>query len=181
MQVSRHAFTGLSLRQKQDCRSRFEVQATKTLARELARQVRSIAQAMRHSECGRYQAKPLSKWQRPMDLTGHYSNPSGPLKVLLEAAVAGSGGRRRPLTLSRSLPPGRRLGAVKRAIRSVLSDANGPVAARDVHASVEERLERSVSYDNIRKVLSAAARDPSSGIARSNEDGTRGLASRQPP
>ena len=71
---------------------------------------------------------------------------------------------------------GRRLGAIKRAIRSVLSDADGPISVRDVHSSVEERLERSVSYDNIRKVLSAAARDPSSGIARKQRgryEGTR--------
>ena len=106
-----------------------------------------------------------------MDLTGQYSNPAGPLKALLEAA---SEGYRRPVPPSRSLPPGRRLGAI--AIRSVLSNADGPIGPRDVHASVEERLERSVSYDNVRKVLSAAARDASSDIARKQRgqyEGTR--------
>jgi hypothetical protein len=39
----------------------------------------------------------------------------------------------------------------------------------------EERLERSVTYHDVRKVLSAAARDPSSGIARQQRGGRTGL------
>ena len=53
--------------------------------------------------------------------------------------------------------------------------------ARNVHAAVEERLERSVSYDNVRKVLSAAARDPSSGIARKQRGRYDGTRQQQPP
>jgi hypothetical protein len=101
-----------------------------------------------------------------MDLTGQYSNPSGPLKMLLEATSAASEGHRRPVTPRGSRPPSLRLGSIKRAVLSVLSDADGQLRARDVQASVEERLQRTVSYDNVRKVLSAAARDPSSGVAR---------------
>jgi hypothetical protein len=59
-----------------------------------------------------------------VDLTGQYSNPSGPLKLLLEAVSAGDG-HRRPVTPSRYLPPGLRLGAIKRAIRSVLGEPTG--------------------------------------------------------
>jgi hypothetical protein len=114
-----------------------------------------------------------------VDLTGQYSNPSGPLKALLEAASAAPEGYRRPVTPSRSLPPRRRLGAIKRAIRSVLSDAEGPIGARDIHALVEERLERSVSYDNVRKVLSAAARDPSSRGVDPRRDGHDRLSARE--
>jgi hypothetical protein len=101
-----------------------------------------------------------------MDLIGQYSNPSGPLKTLLAVASAAPDGLSRPITPSRSRPPELRLGAIKRTVLSVLSDADGPIRARDVHASVVERLRRTVSYDNVRKVLSVAARDPSSGVAR---------------
>ncbi len=117
-----------------------------------------------------------------MDLTGQYSNPSGPLKPLLEAASsAASEGHRRPFTPSGSLPPGLRPGAIERAVLSVLSDAVGPIRNRDVHASVEERLEarcRTTTFARsyrlqrvIRRVASLAC----------NGDGTRGLASRSEP
>jgi len=101
-----------------------------------------------------------------VDLTGQYSNPSGPLKLLLEAASAPQESRQRPITPSRRRRPELRLGAVKRAVLSVVVGADEPIRARDVHAAVEQRLQRAVSYDNVRKVLAASARDPSSGVAR---------------
>ena len=102
-----------------------------------------------------------------MDLAGQYSNQFCPAVKLLSLLAEGSDHPprvREPETPRR--PENQRLGAIKRAVLSVLSEAAGPVRALDVHASVEKRLGRRASYDNIRKVLAAAAGDPSTGIAR---------------
>ncbi len=68
-------------------------------------------------------------------LSGQFSNPFGPLKTLLGVASAVPEAHRKPPTHSRSRPLGRRLGAIKRAVLSVLSDADGAIRARDAHAS----------------------------------------------
>jgi hypothetical protein len=93
--------------------------------------------------------------------------------------LASDKGRRpvQPAAPSRERP-----GVINRAVLSVLRNAGRPLGAREVQAVVEERLERKVSYDNIRKVLAAVARDPSSGITRTGRGryaGKKGLIVRR--
>jgi hypothetical protein len=102
-----------------------------------------------------------------MDLSGQFSNPSGPLKGLLEAIFEIPDGPSRPATEARR-PALRqlRLGAIRAAVLIVLGEAKQPMRVREVHASVEQRLQVAVSYDTVKSVLCAAAGNPSTGVGR---------------
>jgi len=106
-----------------------------------------------------------------MQLSGQYSNPSGPLKAALESlsdprpecaprpeyATAVSG---------RPAPPRLRWGAIQAAVVEVLSEVAMPMRVWDVHAAVEKRLRLDVSYHTVCSFLIAAARSPSCGVER---------------
>jgi len=100
-----------------------------------------------------------------MDLTGHHSNPSEPLKALLEAGSEWRGGRDRASSVSRSgqadaseLSIGsthRRHGWVLEAVIRVLELHQRPMQAREVHAAVEALLGEPVRWASVKACLAA--------------------------
>lgn len=95
-----------------------------------------------------------------MHLVGQLSNPSGPLKAVLEVAAVVRPG---PSELRESVvvePASGRLGngVVQRAVVKVLVAARRPMRAPEVHAVVEDLLGRPVSKDSISWCLAAGAR-----------------------
>jgi len=84
-----------------------------------------------------------------MHLVGHYSNPSPPLKTVLEWAPGGHGyRRRRPKT---PIPRPKRLGngVVQVAVVKVLSRTGDPMSLAEIHAGVERLIGRPVSKESV--------------------------------
>lgn len=109
-----------------------------------------------------------------MDLTGHHSNPSGPLKALLElsARVLETPDSRadRPQT---ALGPAtgtiglrhRRHGWVQEAVIRVLEQHGSPLRARDVHRAVEAHV-GPVRSASVKACLAANVKGESSRFIR---------------
>lgn len=70
----------------------------------------------------------------------------------------------RPLPSRRELRPEQ--GVIQRTVFSVLAEANQPMRVTEIHASVEERLGRPVSYATVNSCLSVAARDARRPVRR---------------
>lgn len=98
-----------------------------------------------------------------MDLSGHHSNPPGPLEGLLDAASCGAGGRLEatqggrvgaPVTLGAAVGAAHpRQGRIIDAIAQVLGDQGDPMKGRDVHAQVETLLGEPVRWASIKATL----------------------------
>jgi hypothetical protein len=111
----------------------------------------------------------------PVDLAGHHSNPSGPLKALLEWSAQApetlDSGADRPKT---ELGPAmgsislrhRRHGWVQEAVIRVLEQHASPMRARDVHLAVEARLGSPVRWASVKACLAANVRGESSQFVR---------------
>ena len=111
----------------------------------------------------------------PMHLSGHYSNPPAPLKVVLGLLGGEPGGTLGAAedaasypapALGRPTAPRLRWGAIQASVLTVLGEAERPLRVRDVHALVEERLEVQISYHTICSFLIAAGKKPASGVER---------------
>jgi hypothetical protein len=102
-----------------------------------------------------------------VDLIGQYSNPGGPLKALLEAIFEIPERPSRPATEARRATLRQlRLGALRAAVLIVLGETKQPIRVREVHAAVAQRLQIAVSYETIKSALSAASRNPATGVER---------------
>jgi hypothetical protein len=102
-----------------------------------------------------------------MHLRGQYSNPSGPLKALLEAISEIPDGPSTSSTEAKTyVLPRLRMGAIRAMVLIVLGEAKEPMRVREVHASVAQRLQLAVSYDTVANFLSVAAKNPSTGVIR---------------
>lgn len=101
-----------------------------------------------------------------MDLSRQYSNPSGPLKTLLDGASRRreSGAKRHPAPVR--APLRLRMGTIQAVVLDVLGDAHAPIRPREVHAAVEQRLGQPVSRDTIGSYLSVAARTAAMPVIR---------------
>jgi hypothetical protein len=101
-----------------------------------------------------------------MHLRGQFSNPSPPLKILLDAANHASddrmGGHQAPVRAQLRL----RMGAIQDAAVEALGNANEPMRPRDIHASVERHLHQTVSKDTVGSFLSVAARNAAMPVIR---------------
>jgi len=100
-----------------------------------------------------------------MDLAGHHSNPSGPLRALLEGSSEG----RRQVDPAQSAshrdsikpadpsvgPKHRRHDWVQEAVIRVFELHEGPMQAREVHAAAEELLGESVRWGSVKACLAA--------------------------
>jgi hypothetical protein len=94
-----------------------------------------------------------------MHLRGQFSNPSGPLKALLEAISEIPQGPSEPAVAARTyVLPRLRMGAIQGAVLDVLGASSEPMRTRDVHASVQRHLHCTVSRDTVGSFLSVAAR-----------------------
>jgi hypothetical protein len=100
-----------------------------------------------------------------MDLTGRHSNPSGPLRAVLDWAVTAYEGRdsdaKQPLRVGAKRAAGS-LGAAHRrhdwvlaAVISVLEVHAGAMRARDVHSAVEAMLGRPVRWASVKACLAS--------------------------
>jgi hypothetical protein len=102
-----------------------------------------------------------------MGLLGCYSNPEiqGRLRQLSEKLdrLTASNAAPRPSTRS-----DRRLrgGMVPRAIERVLSQATGPMRARDIHGEVEDLLGRAVPVSSVKNRLAKQARGEKPRLVR---------------
>ena len=101
-----------------------------------------------------------------MHLTGQYSNPSAPLKTLLEAISRIPQGPSRTASEARTQVLPRRWGAIQATVLIVLGEARRPMRVREVHAVVEERLGVTVSYHTVCSFLRAAGKKPAIGVER---------------
>ena len=111
-----------------------------------------------------------------MDLTGHHSNPSRPLKLLLEWAFTAR--ESHDLTAnppSQALAKGvqdsigtahRRHDWVLSAVIRVLEQHGGPMRAREVHMAVERLLGSRVSRASVKACLAANATGASPRFVR---------------
>lgn len=111
-----------------------------------------------------------------MDLTGHYSNPSGPLSTLL--AIDWNGRADIDGADSDALPVGataanqsigsqhRRSDWVQEAVIRVLEQHPQPMQAREVHAAVEALLGESVRWGSVKACLAANVAGPSPRFVR---------------
>ncbi len=96
-----------------------------------------------------------------MDLTGHHSNPSRPLEVLLNDRFERAGAEDRPYVspAGRARPPTgsrhRRHDWVLEAVIRVLAERKVPMRARDVHRAVEALLGEPVRWGSVKKCLSS--------------------------
>lgn len=108
-----------------------------------------------------------------VDLVGALSNPVGPLKTLLEGPhwirqdSESSGSVRLPATTSQTIgAQHRRRGWVVEAIVRVLSDRQGAMQAKDIHAAVEGLLGESVRWKSVKAALAANVAGPSPRFVR---------------
>ena len=102
-----------------------------------------------------------------MHLRGQFSNPSGPLKALLEAISEIPEGSSEPAVGARTyVLPRLRMGAIQGAVLDVLGKASEPMRGRDIHAAVQRHLHCAVSRDTVGSFLSVAARSASMPVIR---------------
>ncbi len=111
-----------------------------------------------------------------MDLSGHHSNPSLPLKALLSgpSSVPESPtsdverGRIAPAraTLQAARANHPRQGRIIDAIAQVLSDESDPMQARDVHAAVQTLLGEPVRWASVKATLAGNLEGPAPRFVR---------------
>lgn len=92
-----------------------------------------------------------------MDLARQLSNPTGPLKVLLEGPPTPPAGRRaRSRRGDRSVASRHpRTGRIIKTIVRVLSDRQAPMQAKEIHAAVEALLGEPVRWSSVKAALAA--------------------------
>jgi hypothetical protein len=113
-----------------------------------------------------------------MGLLGCYSNQEiqGRLRQLsekLDRLATSNAAPRRSVRNDRRL----RGGLVPKAIERVLSQAGGPMRARDIHAEVEELLGRSVPVSSVKNWLAKHAQDEKPRLVRLDRGRYRPVAS----
>ena len=102
-----------------------------------------------------------------MRMRGQYSNPSGPLKALLEAISEIPEGPPEPaVEASTYVLAQLRMGAIQDAVLDVLGESSEPMRPRDIHAWVQRHLHCTVSRDTVGSFLSVAARSASVPVIR---------------
>jgi hypothetical protein len=57
-------------------------------------------------------------------------------------------------------------GRIQQAVFAVLAAAASPLYTRDIHALIQQRLARRISYDTVASCLTVAAKQPTSGVIR---------------
>ncbi len=107
-----------------------------------------------------------------MDLSGHHSNPSGPLEALLQGPLGGEMAPSARSHADRLLVPRQgarafeaqhpRQGRIIDAIVQVLTDRREPMQPREVHAEVEALLGEPVRWASVKALLASniAGRSP---------------------
>ncbi len=104
---------------------------------------------------------PVNTGPDVMDLARQLSNPTGPLKVLLE------GPPKLPRRLARVKPTGtigarhRRVGWIVEAVVRVLVDRQEPMQAKEIHAAVEALLGEPVRWASVKAALAGNIAGPS--------------------
>jgi hypothetical protein len=102
-----------------------------------------------------------------MALAGLLSNPTGPLKVLLEGPPQPPRRRGQASRAGRSIAAQhRRVGWIVEAIVRVLADRQKPMQAKEIHEAVEALLGRPVCWSSVKAALAANASGPSPRFAR---------------
>lgn len=102
-----------------------------------------------------------------MDLARQLSNPTGPLKVLLEGPPKPPRRRAWPKHTKQPIAAQhRRVGWVVEAIVRVLADRQEPMQAKDIHAAVETLLGQTVCWSSVKAALSADSAGPSPRFVR---------------
>jgi hypothetical protein len=102
-----------------------------------------------------------------VDLARTLSNPTGPLKVLLEGLLEPPPMRPRSNSTGRSLAlRHRRAGWVVEAIVRVLAGQREPMRVKDIHAAVEELLGEPVRWKSVKASLAANVAGPSPRFIR---------------
>lgn len=100
-----------------------------------------------------------------MELVGRLSNPTGPLKIVLDQD-------RRTVKQATSLiasppaPKHKRVAWVAEAAKRVLADRGVPMQARNIHGAVERHLQRSVSWSSVKNALASGVRGSSARFVR---------------
>ena len=108
----------------------------------------------------------------PMDLTGHHSNPSRPLRAVLDWAESRDSRANRPLRVEAKHGRGVIAAAHPRhdrivaAVISVLGMHPGPMRAHDVHLAVEGILGTPVRWASVKACLASNVGGPSSRFVR---------------
>jgi len=110
------------------------------------------------------------------DLSGHHSNPPGPLEALLNDTVCDAGTNRKASNDGRTRAPrapGQAVGAahprqgrIISAIAQVLGDTGDPIHARDVHARVEMLLGEPVRWASVKATLAGNIQGPAARFVR---------------
>jgi hypothetical protein len=111
-----------------------------------------------------------------MDLSGHHSNPPGPLEALLNDASSDAEARREATEDGRTCASGApgeavctahpRHGRIIDAISQVLIDEGDPMQAREVHARVETLLGEPVRWSSVKATLAGNLKSPDPRFAR---------------
>jgi hypothetical protein len=111
-----------------------------------------------------------------MDLSGHHSNPRGPLEALLDGASCHAEARLQATEDGRvcaPVTPGETVGAahprqgrIIDAIARVLWDRREPMRARDVHAQVETLLSEPVRWATVKATLAGNLEGPAPRFVR---------------
>jgi len=108
-----------------------------------------------------------------MDLSGHHSNPPGPLEGLLNGASnRGNASRDHRRTCATEAPGGAlaaahpRQGRIIDAISQVLNEEREPMQARNVHARIEALLGESVRWASVKATLAGNLTGPEPRFVR---------------
>ena len=111
-----------------------------------------------------------------MDLSGHHSNPSGPLESVLyrprraaERPLRAAEGRQIAAVEDTAAAVGTRhprQGRIIDAITKVLSEHSEPMHARDVHAAVEALLGEPVRWTSVKATLAGNLDSPAPRFVR---------------
>jgi hypothetical protein len=111
-----------------------------------------------------------------MDLSGHHSNPRGPLEALLDGASCHAEARLQatedgrvcaPVTPGETVAAAHpRQGRIIDAIAQVLSDEGDPMQARDVHTQVETLLGEPVRWASVKATLASNLEGPAPRFVR---------------
>ena len=107
-----------------------------------------------------------------VDLSGHHSNPPGPLEALLCDADANrrasnDGRTRAPRDPGQAVGAAHpRQGRIISAIAQVLGDAGEPIHAREVHARVEMLLGEPVRWASVKATLAGNVQGPAARFVR---------------
>jgi hypothetical protein len=108
-----------------------------------------------------------------MDLSGHHSNPRGPLEGLLSDSSSEADATQAQSRTCATRPRGRAIGAahprqgrIIDAISQVLIADRAPMRARDVHARVETLLGEPVRWASVKATLAGNLTGPAPRFLR---------------